>query len=92
MEREIAAGMINPVRCPFCVEANERSRVGYEDATATTLLPVEQFFDEDGRRHVHDPNWRTTAYSCSRGHNWTEARRGGCQACGEEPEVEIRQR
>lgn len=58
------------MKCPKCAEANERSRV-YVGGTFSTAMMFNAFYDEDGVYHSHDPNVRTTQYSCSRGHHWS---------------------
>ena len=41
------------------------------------------YFDEDGRKHDHDPNSCTTDFTCSQGHRWQEtvSACGGCTSC-----------
>lgn len=65
------------MKCPECVEANERSRV-YSQGTFFYAMGVSRFWDEDGERHVHDPNHPTTSYKCSNGHYWSETKRNRC--------------
>ncbi len=55
--------------CPVCISAGQSSTVSDEGTTATTAH-FEPHRDEDGRRHHHDPNTRTWAYSCTTGHRW----------------------
>lgn len=59
------------MKCPKCVELGEKSKV-FDEGTRTTLLYYCPFYDEDGVRHVHDANKRTTVYKCSNGHTWEE--------------------
>lgn len=59
------------MRCPECVEAGLRSKV-YVGSSATTLMSVLTYYDEEGRLVVDDPNTTTTQYSCSNGHRWAE--------------------
>jgi len=47
------------------------------------------FFDENGRKHDHDPNWITTKYRCSRGHEWVRTWQRPCW-CGW-PEGKVRE-
>ena len=55
--------------CPECVEQGQRSKV-FEQGSTKTLLGWRPFWDEDGKRHSHDPNTVTSYYKCSNGHVW----------------------
>jgi hypothetical protein len=68
------------VICPECSRKGLRSVVTIGELSIT-LMAVHDFYDEDGKRHHHDMNTRTTRYSCSNGHHWTEQRRTPCW-CG----------
>ena len=57
------------VICPECEKGGQRSRVT-DDGMSTTLMGFHPYHDEDGRRHVHDPNRKRHHYACSRGHRW----------------------
>lgn len=66
--------------CPECKAQGLKSRV--EDlGSSRTLLGYRPFYDEDGKRHVHDPNTITTSYRCSNDHVWTVKRKRECW-CG----------
>lgn len=58
------------MKCPVCVSEGRRSTVQVGISTAT-LMSGSTYYDEDGRYHNHDPNYTTTGYSCSNGHEWT---------------------
>ena len=66
--------------CPKCKEAGEQHRV-FDLGGSSTLLHYSPFFDESGKRHVHDPNTLTLSYKCSNNHTWTEKRKRSCW-CG----------
>lgn len=66
--------------CPECRKKGLRSVVTVL-GNSVTLMFVNSFYDEEGRRHDHDTNTRTTAYTCSNGHRWREQRREPCW-CG----------
>lgn len=66
--------------CQECQKSGTTSRV-YESYTVTTSLMGEQFYDEEGRQHFHDPNIDTHEYACSKGHKWHHQRTRGCW-CG----------
>lgn len=67
------------MKCPTCVAQGERSFV-YPGSTSTTALGFQQFYDEEGVWHVHDPNRSTTSYSCSRSHTWDQVSGYPCPA------------
>lgn len=46
-----------------------------------TAMSIQSFYDEDGEYHCHNPNCRTTGYSCSNGHTWPENHYSLCH-CG----------
>jgi hypothetical protein len=56
--------------CKECQESGRVSRV-FERGGVVTALAHQAYFDEQGRRHSHDPNVHSQSYSCSNGHNWT---------------------
>ena len=68
------------MRCPTCVETGRRSRVAAGVTTSTSVF-CQPFFDEDGRRHVHDTNVHATRHVCTRGHSFEVTERGHCW-CG----------
>lgn len=67
--------------CAECREEGERSTVSLGETT-TTDVAYSPFWDEDGVRHVHDPNEITTSYLCSNGHEWSESEITLCQVVG----------
>jgi hypothetical protein len=69
------------VICPQCQQLGERSKV-YEGGTVTTAMGFSRFWDEDGVKHIHDPNTTTKGYRCSRGHGWNEVSLADCPAKG----------
>lgn len=69
------------MKCPTCVAEGELSEV--EDrGGARTLMGFFPFFDDQGRRHSHDPNTTSHDYRCSRGHSWKEEEQTPCPVCG----------
>ena len=66
--------------CPTCEAAGQKSVVT-EGPSMSTAMHCPPFYDEEGKRHVHNSNTRRTDYSCSRGHRWTESHKGRCW-CG----------
>ena len=47
----------------------------------STDMCVEQYYDEDGKLHVHDPNCSTSSWRCSNGHHISVSRYGRCGRC-----------
>jgi hypothetical protein len=58
------------VICKECKAAGKRSKV-FEEGCTTTLVHCPPFYDEEGKRHVHDVNTSTVGYQCSNGHHWS---------------------
>lgn len=70
--------------CPECKKENVKSKV-YSGGGSSTLLGWETYYDEDGYFHIHDPNWKTTGYTCSNGHRWAMRSKKECpnsKICG----------
>lgn len=74
------------MRCPTCKENGEKSRV-FPGPTTTTLMSRNVYYDGDGNYHSHDPNTKTTKYTCSNGHEWTEEITPKCPTCDPEEEA-----
>lgn len=66
--------------CPACQRSAQKSKV-YVHGSYTTAAHHPGYYDEDGRYHNHDPNLTTTAYRCTKGHEWTTVAGGKCW-CG----------
>lgn len=69
------------MKCPECEAAGQRSRVYPDEMGFSTSMVVQRFWDEDGVRHVHDPNHRSFGFSCSNGHRWHKSEPNKCPAC-----------
>lgn len=63
--------------CNECQKEGLQSKV-FPGHGSCTLMGVYVFFDEGGKKHVHDPNITTMGYSCSNGHKWAEKERRTC--------------
>jgi hypothetical protein len=73
--------------CPFCDGA--LSKV-YPHGGTITAMYCPPYYDEEGRFHHHDVNWRNEEYSCSNGHQWVVGSQGQCPSCSwpdAEPEI-----
>ncbi len=68
------------MKCPECVKQDKKSQV-YPGISTTTCMGWQTYYDEDGMFHSHDPNWTTTGYACSEGHEWTESKQHPCPNC-----------
>lgn len=62
--------MRNKLFCPICVKESNKSTV-FIGLSMTTLMCTQEYYDEDGKYHFHNPNTITTEYSCSNGHKFT---------------------
>ena len=70
------------MRCPSCVLEGKRSKVRI-NASTTTAMSSDNFYDEEGRLHSHNPNSVRTYYTCSEGHSWfADNKRSGCWCLG----------
>lgn len=67
--------------CPQCKAEGKTSTVNGGDHCCRTAMGYQSYFDEQGKRHTHDPNTSTYSYVCSNGHEWTEKHYGKCW-CG----------
>lgn len=60
------------MKCEQCVAEGKTSRVYGGDSCVSTLMGGgESYYDEDGKRHKHDPNGNTYSYHCSNRHTWS---------------------
>ena len=70
------------MRCEQCKIDGLRS-VLFSEGSSTTLMGGVEYYDEDGRFHVHDPNITTTTLKCSMGHVTLDKSTLKCPICGE---------
>lgn len=70
------------MKCEQCVSEGKTSRVYEEGGGLTTLLGWSPYYDEDGKKHEHDPNGTVYSYRCSNGHKWSKVYRRKCPSCG----------
>ena len=70
------------MKCPECVKEGKRSRV-FVGGSFTTLMGFYPYYDDDGEYHSHDPNKKTTQFSCGNGHVWSKSHYTPCPTCGE---------
>lgn len=65
--------------CPTCQELDLRSTIRFGGGF-TTAMGTDDYVDEDGRVHHHDPNITTHSLRCSNGHEWTTSTTHPCPA------------
>jgi len=58
------------MRCPTCFQAKQKSTT-YQGILTTTAERYNQYQDNEGRRHDHDPNILKLNYYCTNQHIWT---------------------
>ena len=58
------------MKCPECEKLELRSTVMIHGGVITTDMAHNEFYDEAGNHHTHNPNLRTVTYQCSNGHEW----------------------
>jgi hypothetical protein len=68
------------MKCPECEKLGFKSCV-YPNGCSVTAMCSNNYYDENGKYHVHNMNTRTTHYTCSNGHSWVEDTTGSCW-CG----------
>ena len=66
--------------CEQCRQEGQTSCI-YIGTGFVTCMGSAYYYDEQGKLHDHDPNVRTTTYSCSKGHHWVERSRLLCSSC-----------
>jgi hypothetical protein len=66
------------MKCPRCEKDGTRSTVATGATMSTCMGWSHGHYDEDGEWVAHpNPNWHTTAYTCSNGHYFDVVRREG---------------
>ncbi len=66
--------------CETCKTEGKKSKLSSAGIKVTNL-DVQDYFDEEGLAHWHDPNKRTTTYVCSRGHETQAIFYTKCPSC-----------
>lgn len=69
------------MKCPACVEAGKVSRFNEHHRPKTDDI-VDRFFDEDGKRHVHDHSIYEIMWTCTSGHAYQQRFRSLCPCRG----------
>lgn len=79
------------MKCPKCIEEGQLSTVIPNPGTMSTGMCVEEYWDEQGKYHWHDPNAHYTICKCSNGHRLIRYDSTRCENCdyGREARIEV---
>jgi hypothetical protein len=67
------------MRCPECERAGRAHTFHQERVSPEPRPPkVDIFWDEHGKKHVHDHEVRTWVYRCSNGHAYKQTAMSAC--------------
>ena len=66
--------------CSECARLGKKSQIR-TSPSVTTLMGVEQYYDERGFFHNHDPNITTILWQCSNGHAGRKLMNNKCSYC-----------
>lgn len=67
------------MKCPECERSGDKSTLSI-GASLTTAMYTQDYYDEEGVLHRHDPNRHETEYSCSNGHSFKKIHKLKCPA------------
>jgi hypothetical protein len=68
------------VKCSECQKRRERRYI-YIEGSSVTNMAIDEYYDEDGHFHRHDPNTILTKYSGSKGRSWSDKYQHECSTC-----------
>lgn len=68
-------------RCPHCANQG-RTNFGFLSGAMGDSQAIEELMDDQGRKHIHDPNETRLSYRCSDGHKWSLGVRVKCPVDG----------
>jgi hypothetical protein len=69
------------MKCEKCIQEQKESRVFVPSGGFSTCMGWQDYYDEKGRFHSHDPNTHTSEWSCSNGHIWIVSKKALCPNC-----------
>ena len=69
------------MKCPVCEREGLKSTISGGDYCTTTSMGWRSYWDEDGKYHNHDPNWRSQVLHCSNGHSLFRRWKDRCLNC-----------
>ena len=64
--------------CEECKKEGKTSRINAPSGGLRTCMGTQQYYDEKGRYHSHDPNRTCMVYRCSNGHEWSKSELDEC--------------
>jgi hypothetical protein len=67
--------------CEQCQKEELKSRIDLLPMGVRTAMGWQDFYDEDGKFHCHDPNVTTFNHKCSNGHEFSKSQKETCW-CG----------
>ena len=67
--------------CYECYEKGKENELKFRKSTST-LMHVNEFFDDNAVAHRHDPNLTLLYYECDAGHKHVQIQRSLCVECG----------
>ena len=73
--------MAELTKCPLCVEEGKKSKLFCHGSMTTLAGGPPNYYDEEEKLHVHDPNRTTRSYTCSNGHNFSHMFYHKCPNC-----------
>lgn len=69
------------MKCKECVDAGLESILEVKQGWMSHAMCGLNYFDKEGREHIHDPNHPWRVLVCSNGHEFVETRKNTCW-CG----------
>ncbi len=66
------------MKCEECQKLGVQSKVFVPAGGFRTAMGGEEFYDEIGHHHIHDPNISMASWSCSGGHEWVLSQISPC--------------
>lgn len=68
------------MKCTQCEKEDKKSRV-YQHGGSSTLMGYQNYYDEQGKLHSHNPNKYKYFYNCSEGHSFSIEYLSACSNC-----------
>jgi hypothetical protein len=69
------------MKCPACVEEGKTSKLPSPSYFSSTSMGFDDYWDEEGKRHHHDPNSSWTNMTCTQGHTLFYHLESHCPNC-----------
>ncbi len=68
------------MKCPECKKRGLKSKLNVGPTYGTCMAHTE-YYDEDGKYHMHDPNKYTKSFYCSNDHRGYTETKNKCRSC-----------